>query len=74
MFKTTDFAYDNAQRLSTKTTDMHLVEEREAISYGYIADKNLYVEIVLNWDDDLFDWVLVGKKYYYYAGFVLLFH
>jgi len=70
LFKTTDFAYDNAQRLSTKTTDMHLVEEREAISYGYIADKNLYVEIVLNWDDDLFDWVLVGKKYYYYAGFV----
>lgn len=70
LFKTNDYAYDPTQRLSTITTSWHTTEERQLTHYGYLADENLYVEIVLHWDDDLFDWVLDSKKYYYYAGFV----
>jgi len=70
LFKTTDFAYDSSERLSTKGITWHTREERQQTSYGYVANTNLYVGIVLNWDDDLFDWVLESKKYYFYSGLV----
>jgi len=66
LFQTIDYAYDQAQRLSTKTTSHNTLEKRDLVSYAYVSGQNLYLEMYFNWDDDLFDWVLVGKKYYYY--------
>jgi hypothetical protein len=72
LFETTDFAYDSFQRLSTKGITWHTREERQQTHYGYLGNMNLYVEFAFTWDDDLFDWVLETKKYYYYSGLVSL--
>ena len=69
-FKTVDFSYDSNQRLSAIANTRHTLEELQQTAYGYLANENLYVEMVFNWDDDLFDWVLESKKYYYYSGLV----
>lgn len=68
-----DYAYDNAQRLSTKYITYLKpdgYEEREAIAYAYVESENLRQETLLRWDDDLFDWVLNSKKHYYYKSLV----
>lgn len=67
LFKTTDYAYDQEQRLGSKESALHYMEERELTVYAYVKDQNLYLEMGFNWNDDLFDWVLVSKKYYYYG-------
>jgi hypothetical protein len=56
--------------LSTKGITWHTKEERQQTIYGYLANENLYVEMAFSWDDNLFDWVLGSKKFYYYSGLV----
>ncbi len=73
MYQRIEYTYDDVQRLAGKeTTFMPLdaPEEREFVAYAYVEDENLYTERVHLWDDDLFDWVLDSKKYYYYNGLV----
>ena len=71
--QTIDYFYDAQQRLAGKETaflPLNAWEERERVSYSYIQDENLYLEWVHIWNEDLFDWVLDSKKYYYYNGLV----
>ena len=73
LFQTIDYSYDNEQRLAGKETaflPLNAQEEREFVAYAYVQDENLYTERVYLWDDDLFDWVLDSKKYFYYTGLV----
>ncbi|MCK6691222.1 MAG: T9SS type A sorting domain-containing protein [Thermoanaerobaculia bacterium] len=71
--QTIDYFYSPDQRLVGKETafmPLNAHEERERVSYVYIDDENLSVEWLHLWDDDLFDWVLDSKKFYYYNGLV----
>lgn len=68
LVQTIDYGYDNEQRLASKITASNLLEERDLIIYGYVSGEDLYIEMAFHWDDDLFDWVLDTKKYYYYKG------
>lgn len=68
---TIDYFYDNEQRLAGKETvqiQPGAWDKKERISYAYFEGQNLYVEHVHIWNDDLFDWILESKKYYYYDG------
>ena len=71
LFQTTDFFYDNEQRLAGKEI-VHIQpnawDEKERYAYSYVQDENLYMEWYLIWNDDLFDWILDSKKIYYYSG------
>lgn len=65
--------FDGEQRIaSTETTAVNPdgSDERQLVTYAYIQDENLSLEMNFNWDDDLFDWVLDTKKHYYYNGLV----
>ncbi|MCC6280217.1 MAG: T9SS type A sorting domain-containing protein [Saprospiraceae bacterium] len=69
--KTVDYFYDNQQRLAGKETtviNQNAYDEKEYIVYAYVDDENLHLEWTLIWNDDLFDWVLDSKKFYYYSG------
>lgn len=65
--------FDNEQRVaSTETTTINPdgSDTRQLVTYAYIQDENLSLEMNFNWDDDLFDWILDNKKHYYYNGLV----
>lgn len=71
--QTTDYTYDNAQRIGSKETTFHhqdAADEREMILYVYIDGEDLALETVLIWNEDLFDWKLDSRKYFYYNGLV----
>ncbi|MCC6459652.1 MAG: T9SS type A sorting domain-containing protein [Saprospiraceae bacterium] len=73
LFQTTDFFYDMAQRLSGKEKifiPVNAWDQREYTTYAYVDGDQLRLEWVLNWDHDLFDWILTTKKLYYYNGLV----
>jgi hypothetical protein len=66
-----EYEFDNAQRVaSRKTTHIspNAWDEIDLVTYAYVEDENLALEMTFNWDDDLFDWVLDSKEYYYYNG------
>jgi hypothetical protein len=71
LFQTTDYFYDNEQRLAGKEI-VHIQpnawDVKERIAYSYVQDENLYMEWHFNWNDDLFDWILDTKKIFYYSG------
>lgn len=68
-----EYGFDAAERVGNKLT-IHMnpdgSEERDMVTYAYIADDNLSLEMYFLWSDDLFDWVLDSKKHYYYNGLV----
>ncbi len=69
--QTTDLSYDNQQRLAGKETvvsPVNAADERTYIAYAYVEGENLYSEMTLLWDDELFDYILDQKKFYYYSG------
>lgn len=71
LVKTLDLSYDGEQRLSSLQTTIsapNTWDQRSIVHYAYIDDENLAQEWALHWDDDLFDWVLDTKKFYYYNG------
>lgn len=71
MIQRIEYAYDNAQRLSSEETTFmnpNAADERYLKVYAYIQDENLSQEMGFFWDDDLFDWILDTKKHYYYNG------
>lgn len=70
LVQTMDFTYNSTQKLASRELSRHLEEERFYQYYVYNQDGDLYLERSMHWDDDLFDWVLDGKKYYFYAGMV----
>ncbi len=73
LFQTIEYAYDNEQRLGSKETALlpkGLPESHEIVIFAYVEGENLSQEWVLIWNDDLFDWVLDSKKFYYYEGLV----
>lgn len=71
LYQTVEYFYDNEQRLAGKETvriQPNAWDEKERIAYSYVQDEDLYLEWTFNWNDDLFDWVLSTKKFYYYSG------
>lgn len=69
--KTVDYFYDNEQRLAGKETaiiNQYTNDEKEYIVYAYVDHENLHLEWTLIWNEDLFDWILDSKKFYYYSG------
>lgn len=71
LVQTIDFFYDNQNRLAGKETvkiQPNAWDEKERVSYAYVEGTDLYLEYVHNWNDDLFDWILDSKKYFYYDG------
>lgn len=73
MIERTEYGYDNQQRVASKETtfiNQDAPNERELQTFGYVQDDYLLVEYLLFWDDNLFDWMLDSKKFYYYAGLV----
>lgn len=70
LVQTMNFTYTSTQKLASRDLSRNLEEERFYQYYVYNQDGDLYMERSMHWDDDLFDWVLDGKKYYYYSGMV----
>ena len=71
LLKRVEYGYDFAERLSSvETNNVYQSDPNELIVYGYVDAENLAQEMVLYWDDDLFDWKLDSKKFYYYLGLV----
>ena len=73
LFQTVDFFYDTEERLSGKQKIFmppNAWDQREYTTYAYMDGDQLRHEWVLNWDHDLFDWILTTKKLYYYNGLV----
>lgn len=71
MTKRIEYEFDAEQRIaSKKITNIapNAWDEIELTTYAYVEDENLAMEMVFNWDHDLFDWILDSKKYYYYNG------
>jgi len=68
-----EYGFDGQQRVASIQGIYYAengAETRDLITYAYIQDENLSLEMFFNWDDDLFDWVLDTKKHYYYNGLV----
>ena len=68
-----EYDFDGEQRVASKETTIITPgawDERELVTYAYIADQNLAQERLYFWNDDLFDWKLDNKKLYYYNGLV----
>jgi hypothetical protein len=70
LVQTMNFTYNGIQKLASRELSRNLEEERFYQYYVYNQDGDIYLEMSMHWDDDLFDWVLDGKKYYFYAGMV----
>jgi hypothetical protein len=73
MARNIEYLYDDEDRLTGKETAIiyaGAVEEREFTAYAYLEGDNLFIERTFFWDDDLIDWILDTKKFYYYNGLV----
>ncbi len=73
MTQRVEYGFDGEQRVASKETTFinpGAWDERELVTYAYVEDENLAQERLHHWDDDLFDWILDNKKYYYYNGLV----
>lgn len=70
MTKRIEYGFDAEQRVASMETtiDPTSTSERELVTYAYVEDENLALVMTFHFDDDLFDWVLDTKKYYYYNG------
>ena len=71
MTRRIEYGFDNEQRVASKaTTILHvnLADERQLSTYAYVEDENLYCEMTFLWNDDVFDWLLDSKTFYYYDG------
>ena len=68
MTRRVEYKFDDDQRVASRETsiDPTSTDERELVTYAYVEDENLAREMTFHFDDDLFDWVLDSKKFYYY--------
>lgn len=61
------FEYDNAERLTVKTTEFVQGQQKERTTYEYIDAEDLSLESIYRWDAIQSAYFLQNRTYYYYA-------